>query len=207
VAYVGSKNPGGKLPGWGWAPGLRGYVKGSSPGGPLPGWGWAPNLRGVDRHLGSGLRKIVVGSLGCACKDKTLGQDVSDSLSLDPFALAASGLSLDPFGSGSGSLTSPDVAVPTGYGYGPSQGGGVALYPVSSAGSDGPYATPSDLVTGTPTTQYTQAQLATLWNQPDTPSSLTSGLGLSSLSSGDYVLIGGVILGVVLLSNTGKKRR
>src|SRR5271154_5783142 len=60
MSYVATKHPGGRLPGQGWAPGLRGYVKTSTPGGKLPGQGWLPGMRGF---LGA-LRKPV---FGCAC--------------------------------------------------------------------------------------------------------------------------------------------
>lgn len=138
MAYVASKNPGGKLPGWGWAPGLRGYTRSNNPGGPLPGWGWAANLRGAgSRYLGSGLRKIVVGGLGCACNEKTLsglGQD-SDTVSSVDVPTDPAIYTLPGFG----------TVLPAGVGYGPSQSGGVATYSASPEGSSGPYATPSDL--------------------------------------------------------------
>ena len=207
MAYVKSNDPGGKLPGWGWAPGLRGYVKSNDPGGKLPGWGWAPGLRGLD----GGLRKLVFGGLGCSgkcggCSMRgkclgRLGQDDSGDLFLNSF-----------------SAPTPSVTVPTGYGYGPSQSGAVALYPVG-VGSDGPYATPQDLPVLTSNGQVTGASSPTysVYNNPSssplttggslitTAASATSPLG--GITTTEVLLAGAALLAVVLVSQSGGKRR
>ena len=197
MSYVRTANPGGKLPGQGWPRGLRGYVRTAIPGGKLPGQGWPAGLRGVRKPI-FGCAGGCSGSCGGCKKLGRLGQD--DSLDLSQFGVPST-FDLPTLSTNADYPASPESgltyipsdttpAVPEGYGYGPSESGGVAIYPAGAV-------TPSTYASGSSYTGSTPASLFTL-----TP---TGNLAIAPASSSSeiYWILGGIGL-IALLAATKK---
>jgi hypothetical protein len=153
--------------------------------------GWRPQFNGL-RGLGQ-VRKLVVSGLGCACK-KGLGQDdVDDFPSFTPTGPSYA------FGP-TDSYTDNPVNVPAGYGYGPSQSGGVAVYPAGPVQTPiTASASPSSGIVSVASSGLTQSVL------------VGAGVGVSAPSLGvsnSWLWIGGAaFLALLLIETSGKGRR